>query len=121
MRGRRADLVLGCHKTLRLSWIALKIIIEGCRLRNHGVAIQVEMTSRPEKWLMRSDKPYQQAEGFIAAVFLQPRKRTINGQVVGIDVVILLLGSDLALAPLFEERIRIVIAWVVVAEVIVPI
>src|ERR1700722_4622346 len=108
MRGRCPDFVLSLHKALRLSWITLQIFIKGCRLRNHCVAIQVEMTSWAEKWLVRGDKPDQQKEGLFAAVFVQPCQRAVYGEVVRIHVVILLLGSDCALAPLLEEGIDVV-------------
>ncbi len=66
------DFVLSLHKTFRFSWITLQVVIEGWRLRNHGVVVQVEMTSRPEERFVRCDKPDEQTEGLVATVFLQP-------------------------------------------------
>src|ERR1035437_1431488 len=79
------------------------------------------MAPSPEEGLVWSDKPDEQAKRLITAIIVQPRQRSIDGQIVGIHIAILLLRTDLPLAPFLEKRIRIVIRRIVVAEIIIPI
>jgi hypothetical protein len=70
---------------------------------------------------MWCNKPNQQAERFLATVFFEPRQGAVHGQIIGIHIVILLLGPNLALSAFLEEGIDVVIPWIVVAKVIIPV
>src|ERR1039457_2059122 len=79
------------------------------------------MAPSPEERFMWSNKPHQQAKQLVAAIFVQPRQRSIDGQIVGIHIAILLLRPDRPLAPFLEKWIGVVIRGIVVAEIIIPI
>src|ERR1017187_4149003 len=79
------------------------------------------MAPSPEERFMWSNKPHQQAKRLVSAIFVQPRQRSIDGQIVGIHIAILLLRPDRPLAPFLEKRIGVVIRGIVVAEIIIPI
>ena len=79
------------------------------------------MAPGPEEWFVRSNKPDQQAKRLIAAILIEPRQRAVDGQIVWINVEILLLGADLALPAFFEKRIGVVVGGIVVAKVVVPV
>src|ERR1035441_6326573 len=65
MRRCCADLVFGIHKTFRLAWISLQIVIESFWLRSRDSAIQTLRAPRGKNGLVRSENPAQRAEGFI--------------------------------------------------------
>jgi len=115
-----ADLVFRVDEALGFARVALEVVVEGKGLRDGDSVVEIEVTAWAEEGLVRSDEPDEDAEGFVAAVLVDPGECFIGGEIVGIDVVVLHLRSDGAVAALLEERVGVVVAGVVVAEVVVP-
>jgi len=116
-----ADLVFGCDEALGFAGVSLQIVVEGEGLGNGDAVVEIEMTARAEEGFVRSDEPDEDAEGLVAAIPIDPLEGFVGGEVVGIDVVVLQLGADGAVASLFEERAFVVVAGIIVAEVVVPV
>ena len=121
MGGCGADLVFGVDEALGFAGVAFEVVVEGGGLGDGDAVVEVEVAARAEEGLVRGDEPDEEAEGLVAAILIEPGEGLIGGEVVGIDVEVLLLRADGAVASLLEERVGVVVAGVVVAEVVVPV